>query len=76
MTICKTLARRPVGDREITAEERIDTYSGAAYYYIVVAENGIASRIIPTERAAWRQAFRGVIPTARTTYRRSFGSAE
>lgn len=76
MTICTTLSRRMAGDREIIAEERIDTHSGAAYYYIIVAENGIASRIIPTGGTAWRQAFRSVIPMARPMCRRAFGIAE
>lgn len=57
MTICKTLARRTAGDREIIAEKRIDKYSNIPHYSIIIAKDGIAISVIPTARTTWRRAF-------------------
>lgn len=58
MTICKTLARRTDGDREIVAEEEITKHSSVPTYHIIVIEDDIPVSITKTARTTWRKAFK------------------
>lgn len=54
MTFCELLAE----SGKVSAWRNQDKYSAYAYYEIVIAENGIALRVIPTARTTWKKAYK------------------